>query len=410
MPDSEHDDQSGDTDDVDLSRIFSSLQRSTDAETRQRAVKVLGNPSSSVTENKPQVVEKLIKTALTDDQDAVRAEAINSLYFHGNEYLDRLVTTIAKTTTEDGEAVVDTFTDWLTADYAEFRMVGATGIQRFSDGEVSSELEAALGDSDPRVQARAVRAYGELDADSLEPIRPLLRTYNSHVRHASITALTRIGTSEALRLVASATQSSDEDLRRIAVEHLYKLDTQKSAHVLLRSIQDPSPAVRQTALVSLIRLFTDGDAVRPGEICNVLVTDDSFDPEELVSILSDITTGSGSDHGTQATRRQACWLLGEVLDRLDDHDAVELLMAPFQDSDTTLADIAAAYLSRLPDAVVEKELQLLLKNNELSEAVETRAELVLDKIRRNTASMANDRSIEYTYVQHPSDYTEKHAQ
>lgn len=409
----------GDTDqstqpdgELDLSRVFSSLQRSRDPETRQRAVETLGNPSRSIHENKAQVVQTLIKTALTDESNTVRAEAINSLYFHGEEYIDRLVRTIADSTSETGgtEAARETFSQWLTADHAEFRMVGATGIRSFGDGKAVSEIKAALSDSDPRVQARAVGAYADLDPDSVDPIRPLLQTYNSHVRHAAVTALTRIGTPDALRTLASVRRSNDEALRRIAVEHLHKLDHGKSARILLTSLQDPSESVRRTAMISLIRLFAEGESVRPGEIRDLLVTDDSFDRSELLDLLSAIVDGNGSDHATGETRRYAVWLLGELTDSVDDHEAAELLLGPFQDSDTILADIAAAYFSRLETGIVDKELQLLLQKADLSPAVETRAELVLDKIRRNTASMIEARSIEYTYVRRPADYTKKHAQ
>ena len=390
-------------DDVDVSRLLS-LLHADEPETRRRAAAALGDPSAAVDDHESKLVNKLTKTALTDDNDTVRAEAINALYFHSNEYVDQLATTLA----DRSDDSTDTFIEWLTADHAPIRMVGATGIQMAVSERASLEIKEALTDPDPRVQVRAVRAYADLDPSSVEPIRPLLSTYNSRVRHAAVRALIRIGTTEAFSMLGSVAHANDEQLRKIAVEHLHEMDRRRSARVLLQALQDSSPTVRQTAMVSVLRLCIDGEAVRPGDLLDVLATDDSFDRSELLELLSTVLVET-PDHATQAVRRHAVWLLGELTRDTDDDEAVELLLDPFADSDQMVGDIAAAYLPLCDPAIVERQLQLLSQDGDPSTATDERIERVLDRIRQATAAAVESRSVEYTYVREPADYTKKHA-
>ena len=402
MAESDQENQSH-NDDVDVSRLLSLLHSTKNARTRKRAAAALGDPSAAIDEHESKIVEKLTETALTDDNHTVRAEAINSLYFHSTDYIDQLASTLADRSTDATETVIS----WLTSEHAPIRMVGATGIRMATSSQASLEIKEALTDPDPRVQVRAVRAYADLDPSSVEPIRPLLSTYNSTVRHAAVRALIRIGTPDAFSMLGSVAHSNDEQLRRIAVEHLHELDRRKSARVLLQALQDSSPTVRRTAMVSVIRLYVDGEAVSAGDVRDVLSTDDSFDRPELIELLSDVLAET-PEHATQAVRRHAVWLLGELTREVDDAEAIEWLLDPFTDSDAMLADIAAAYCSLLDPRVVETELQLLLQDD-ISTAVEARIERVLETMRRTTASAVESRSVEYTYVREPADYTKKHA-
>jgi len=398
--------QAGGDGETSVSQALSVLANSRNTKARRQAVEALGSSSQSVTENRQKIVETLIQTVLSDPDDEVRAEAINSLYFLGDEYVDELVAEIADSAQY---SVPDVFSEWLTHAHSEFRMVGATAMSSFGE-TVSPELEAALTDDDPRVQARAVRAYGSIGAESVEPIRPLLHTPNSHVRHTAVSTLTRIGTPEALSLLASLTRANDHQLRRIAVKHLYQLDLHKSARLLLSALNDPSTVVQRTAMVSLIRLFSEGTSVRPGDVRDYLVSTQSFDHDELAEILHAIVDDDQRDHATQSTTRNAIWLLGELTDSIDDQLAVPWLISALQQSDSMVADLAAAYIPQLEATTVEKELQMLISDSDTSTAVTDRAQRVLDKLRQSTAEAVESHSIEYTYVRTPADYTEKHAQ
>ena len=389
-----------------VSQALSTLEGHTNPQARRRAVEALGSPSQSVRENRQRVVETLIDTVLSDPDDDVRAEAINSLYFQGDEHIHDLVTEIVGTNRPDHGTVRDTFTEWLTNSRSEFRMVGAAAMASFAD-EVTPELESALTDDDPRVQARAVRAYGTLSSESIEPIRPLLQAPDSHVRHAAVSALTSIGTPDALEMLSTLVRTSDEQLRRIAAKHLYRLDRKQSARLLFSSLRDRSERVQRTAMVSLIRLLAEGTSVDPGEVSDYLCTTDTFDHPELAELLHAIVSEDGDDHATADTERYAVWLLGELSDRVDDETLLPWLIDALHHPDHLVADTAAAYLPQLDAPTLEKELRVLVSETDSAEVAD-RAQRILDQLRQSTADAIEERAIEYTYLRYPSDYTEKY--
>lgn len=397
-------DQQINKDESNISQALSVLDGSTKSKERLRAVEALGNPSQVTPENRQQIAERLIQTVLTDSDDEVRAEAINSLYFLSDEYIDTLVSKITDNSQYD--TVTEVSSEWLTSTHSEFRMVGATAMASFGE-EISPELETALTDDDPRVQARAVRAYGAIGTDSVEPIRPLLQTRNSHVRHAAVSALTNIGTPAAFNMLSSLVRANDEQLRTIAVKYLYQLDRQNSARMLLSTLGDRSETVRRTAMVSLIRLFAEGEAVAPSDVRDYIVGQ-SFDHEQLGETLHMILFDDGDEHATTETDRYTVWLLGELIGSVEDQVVVPWLISALQHRDTMAADIAAAYVPLLEAPTVEKELQMLISNSDIDSAVSNRAERILDRLRHSNAEAVEQRSIEYTYVRHPADYTQKY--
>lgn len=390
-----------------VSQALSTLERNTNPQARRRAVEALGSPSQSVRDNRQRVVDTLIDTVRSDPDDEVRAEAINSLYFQGEEYIEELVTEIVETTRPDPVSVRTTFAEWLTNSHSEFRMVGATAMASFAD-EVTPELESALSDDDPRVQARAARAYGTLSSESIEPLRPLLQAPDAHVRHAAVSALTNIGTPDALEMLASLVRTTDDQLRRIAAEHLCRLDRKQSARLLFPLLRDRSEPVQRTAMISLIRLFAEGQSVAPGEVSEYVLTTDSFDHDLLAEILHSIVSEEHDDHATVDTERYAIWMLGELTERVDDRTLLPWLIEVLDHPDHLVADTAAAYLSLLDAPTLEKELQMVVSDADTSAEAAERAQRILDKLRQSTAEAIEKRSIEYTYLRYPSDYTQKH--
>jgi len=391
-----------------VSQALSTLEGDTNPQARRRAVEALGSPSQSVRDNRQRVVDTLIDTVLSDSNDEVRAEAINSLYFQGDQYIEDLVTEIVDTTRPDAGAVRDTFAEWLTNSHSEFRMVGATAMASFAE-EVTPELESALTDDDPRVQARAVRAYGTLNSESIEPIRPLLAAPDSHVRHAAVSALTNIGTPDAIEMLSSLVKTSDEQLRRIAAKQLFRLDRKQSARLLFSSLRDRSERVQRTAMISLIRLFAEGQSVAPGEVSEYVLTTDTFDHAVLAEILHAIVSGDHAEHATADTERYAIWLLGEFTERVDDEMLLPWLIEALHHPDHLVADTAAAYLPQLDAPTLEKELQMLISDGDASAEAAERAQRILDKLRQSTADAIEERAIEYTYLRYPSDYTRKYS-
>ena len=399
-----HDEPTSVHDDMVVSQALSVLDGDTDPEARRQAVETLGSPSQSVRDNTQQVVDTLIRTVRTDSNDGVRAEAINALYFLGDDHIEALVTSIAESTV--GDTVLDRFSEWLTSDRSEFRMVGATAMSVLAEA-VTPELESVLTDNDPRVQARAARAYGHLSAGTIEPIRPLLQAPDAHVRHAAVNALTSIGSPDAVEMLSTLLSTSDEQLRRIAVRYLYQLDREQSARLLLSALRDRSDRVQRTALVSLIRLVAEGQSVAPSDVSEYLLTTDSFDHAALAAVLHTVVSETHDEHVTTVSERYAIWLLGEFTDRVDDSTVLPWLLEALAHSDRHVADTAAAYLPKLDAPRLEAELQQFISETDDTDAGE-RAQRVLDQLRQTTVDAIEQRSIEYTYLRYPSEYTEKY--
>lgn len=414
--------------DVEQPQAFALLDEHNDERTRKEAVETLGNPSNSMPGSERRIVDRLIEVALTDESVAVRAEAINSLYFHGDRYLEEFVSGVAaRTRREDTErAAEDVFGRWLTSDHAEYRMAGATALSGVGSEQSLGALRRALDDGDPRVRARSARAYAESGGETVERLQPLLQTRNDLVRRAAVDALVTIGSSEATALLSTAATGGTDRLRRLVVKRLYELDRHESAVALLRAMRDPSNAVRYSATVSLLRLLAEGEAVRAEAVRKRLVTETDLaferdgkkgddggksDDERwaIGRLLHEIVSGDHTDNATAETERYAAWVLGELAaERGGDGTVAAWLLDALDHGDSLVADLAAAYLSQIDAPSVERELRSIAADDEARSDTRDRARSVLRRLKRRTAASAVDRSIEYVYVRWPADYTEKH--
>lgn len=440
------DDARSDRTDGERPQAFALIDERNDVATRLEGVEALGSPSSSMTGSERQVADRLLRVVLTDEDATVRAEAIDALYFHGDRYIEELVSRVASAVRRrddgDPEAV---FARWLTSGHAAYRMVGATGLGAVAGAEMrgasadagsvdassnptaspdatdapdaTTRLRGAFGDDDARVRARAVRSYAARGGERVDAVRPLLRATNALVRRAAVDALVSIGTPEATDLLATAAADGGDRLRKTVVERLHDLDRSESAAILLDAVRDPSSAVRRAATASLARLVAEGDAVRGGEVCDRLATDRPLRSDGAVArLLYDVADGDRSDRVTAATERHAMWLCCELIER-DEADQsesgdspVSWLLDALAHDDAYVADIAAAYLPRLDAPTLERELRSIAGDPEADPDARERARSVIRRIKEQTAASAADRSIEYVYVRRPADYTERRAE
>jgi HEAT repeat protein len=382
-------------------------------EIRRSAAEALGRLAGSETEYSTRIFEALRRAALGDDAPDVRAAAIDALYRHDPAEIDRLAGTIRRTVERnDGVEPTAFFRRWLAADRAGFRLIAATAIGELDYDGVRSDLEGALSDSDRRVRTRAIEAYGRIDGADVEPLERALRADDPMVRRAAAEALASIGTEAALAALSPAAEADDDRLRRIAVERLGRLDRERTADVLAGAVRDRSRTVRRAAIESLIELYTDGEAVEPAAVRNRLLAGaDPSETAELADLLAGVVTADESEAGGErpAVKRQAAWLLGEAADRTDRAEVRCRLVDALDSPDDSAAEIAVAYLRRLEGERIEAELRSTSGDPDVTPEARTRAESVLDAIKRTAADAFDERSIEYTYVRRPVDYTEKHG-
>ncbi|RLM62751.1 HEAT repeat domain-containing protein [Halorubrum sp. Atlit-26R] len=435
------------------------LDRRFDASTRREAAEALGNPSSSMSAAAERIVEGLFETALGDPDEAVRAAAIESLYFHGDDHVDRLARRIAERraaegdTREAGRGVAETFSRWLGHERAAYRMLGATGLSAVGDEGAAGRLREAFGDDDARVRARAVRGYARVGGEAVEAVRPLVNAPNELVRGAALDALVAIGSDDAVELLALAARRGNERLRLAVVDRLGALDRRDATGVLIGSLRDPAEAVRRAAARSVAAVVAEADAVPAGEVRDRLLAERPFEADGPLAAFRAVAAertaadraaesgeAAGSREGVTSgsrervdakTKRYAAWLYCELLEAADPtaadrSAAVEWLIDALDHRDRLVADLAAAYLPRIVSADaaeedplegatesplgvdVERRLRALASDEAAAEAARERARAVLRRFKRAVVEAAADRHVEYVYVRWPADYTESY--
>lgn len=388
--------------DTDIEELYERLRIGDDPVIRERAAELLGSLTGSAEKyDEEELVRRLLRAAISDTEPTVQARAIDSLYLHDRRHVDRLVTELAAAVEQDGGDAGAFFRDWLEAAYPEFRMVAASAVREFGD-DPASALEDAFDDSDARVRTRAVRSYGRLEeSGAVEPVESLLRDRNPQVRQAAAAALANIGTDAALSALVPVARAQSAQLREVAVSNLGDLDTPRAGNVLLGSLTDEARTVRWKAMASLVRLFLTGEAISGADVRQTLVADADVDEREEIAISLRDTL---EEVGEPAVRRHAVWLLG-VLATAEEEESRGWLVDRLTDRDEVVADIAAASLRQLEGKQLEKRLRLLVQDTDAPADARERAQSVLEKIEQDTAASIEAKSIEYTYVSEPSDYT-----
>jgi HEAT repeat protein len=393
--------------DVDASQLFELLLHGDTVESRHRAAELLGHLNVAQTgTDRATVADTLIESIVTDDDIGVRTRAIESLYGYGETHVERLVEELAETIQGGEDAVTAFFRDWLDSDWPELRLVAVSSFRRFGDERVVSWLRDAFGDSDARVRSRAVESYGHRESVPAEPIRPLLGDEYAHVRRKAARALAAIGDREALELLLPVARSDDESMRRIAVEQLHRLDEERTASVLLDALSDSSGSVRRASLVSLLQLVSGGNAVSLSDVRrSVLARSNTPSSNEVASLLERLLEES-ADRRVRAT---AMRLLGELAVETDDGGIQRTLIEWLDDGADDVAETAVEHLQRIDGERIEKPLKVFIQDGQTSPAGRRRAESILERIRDEAAAALEGKSIQYTYVSDPSDYTLKHG-
>jgi len=391
-------------------KLVAHLKRSEKVYVRRRAAEMLGNLSTIRNpDERTRVVEALITAVQEDDDDSVRAAAIDALYQRGEESFDRLIAELSGVAADEASEAVATrvLADWLSADHVEFRLVAATALGRRGATGAVPELVGALTDPDPRVRARAARACGQSDDPRVvDPLSDRLTDDRTMVKEAAANALGRIGTERALEALVPLTRASEESLRLVAVDELGNFGSVKPVVVLIRALDDRSETVQRAAMLSLLELLTTaptGEA--EGLRRTVLEQLRRVDVSATVPALLDVAT----DGRREGYRHTAIWLLSRVADERHRSTVIEHLVDMLDDPDEIAAKLAANGLveNRCPE--LEKTLRVYINRERGSPESQARAEAVLDEICDGDTGELVTTSVDYTYVDDPADYTEQNG-
>jgi HEAT repeat protein len=390
------------------SELVAYLKRGNSPLIRRRAAELLGDlADASGDDADEEVVQALIGTVTGDDDDSVRARAIDALFRYGQESLERLVAEMGEF--EGGEAggrpTARAFEQWLESDYPEFRMVAASALGRIGDPQALPALVAVLTDSNVRVRTRAVRACGRIgDPRCVPALHDRLDDPDRAVRQAAVTALGSIGTREALSALVPVVRVDEEPLRRAAVEELGQFGSLEPVVVLLRAIADDTESVKRAAMFSLIQLFVEAPSGESQQVRETVAEQLSHaETGTVVPHLVDVLTESQR----APVRRNAAWLLGRVSDPEDEYrdEVYSALIDTLDAPDETTAGLAADSLAELGSDELERRLHVFLETDAATEAAAERAERVLEDIGGDLSREVVTNAVDYTYVREPADYT-----
>ncbi|MFB6122826.1 MAG: HEAT repeat domain-containing protein [Haloferacaceae archaeon] len=342
---------------------------------RRRAAEVLGDLEA----DDPQVVEKLVRAATDDDDEAVRGAAIDALDRIGQDAIEQLIVSLSG---QDVEAGADwmrarAFVKTLSADRPELRMASANALGRLGDEDAVPALVESLTDPDPRVRERVARACGKLgDPRAVDALRERVDGDERRVRQAAADALAAIGSKRALAALLDRVEDDSPEVRYVAASALGDYGGPKPIDALVETLGDENDAVRRAAVYSIVELLSNAPAERSHEIRQTVVdrlgeTAGGSVVESLVELV---------EEGRQtAQRRNAAWLLGRTVGETHRSRAVDALVSALGDDDEMTAQFAATSLVTIGDDDVTDALLDLLEDPESDQAA-AKAVFVLGKV------------------------------
>lgn len=381
------------------------LKRGDSPVVRRRAAELLGDFADYPTEERrDEVVQELIAVLERGDEREVQTQAIDSLVRYGDDALKRLINRYADfdARTAADWKLAENLIEWLDDDRPEFRLVGAAGLGWFGDTGAVPALVDRFRDPNPQVRYRAVRSCGTVsDERCIDAIADRLTDPDPRVKKEAASALGGLGTERALDALIPAARTADEEVRQIALDELGQYGSLKPLVVLMRGLEDPSPLIRRTAIVSLIDLFVRAPEDESHEVRSTVASQlETVDQTDVVPELVDILVESSR----WAIKRNAAWLLGRLVED-PTRAAHDCLIDALDDDDETTARIATTALVEIGGEKLEKRLLLFMQDQDDDTGAYERAEFVLDSIGGDTEAKLVSTGVDYTYVNSPEDYT-----
>jgi len=147
---------------------------------------------------------------------------------------------------------IDDYVKKLNSDDAEKRLEGVKSLSESKDNKAIEYLLQATGDSDIRVQAKAIAGLGDLRATDATPVLIQYlsrRTVENNMKQLILASLGKIGDTRAARPIMEFLQRDlDSATRGTAIFALGEIGAPESADTLSRISQaDEDPTVRRLA-------------------------------------------------------------------------------------------------------------------------------------------------------------------
>ena len=368
---------------ADFDGLVTYLEQSSNPDIRRRAADVLGGLHTEAVDEpgtREEVIDALVETAKDDENDGVRAAAIDALDQYGQDALEQFIGEISGTDIDDVATwkKAQILAKGLDADVPELRMAAATGLGRIGENNVVSTLVDSIDDPDPRVRKRIARALGRIESpEGVPALTERLHEDQYDVRIEVAYALADIGTNNALRELTGIADADDEVLRRIAVDALGRLGSTEAVEILAGALSDESDAVRRTAMFSLVQLLSEAPADASHQVREKIVDElAEANEREAVEPLIEILDRSSET----AQRRNAAWLLGRIATEEYRSNAQDALIETLADDDEMTSKFAATSLALLDGGDLEDRLLEIVEEDTRDDEMRVKALFVLGKI------------------------------
>lgn len=370
----------------DREALSEALLTADNAAVRRQAAKALGELDGD-NENQARGTQRMfnaLRTAVIEDPDeSVRTTAVKALEQHGTGELRRVISTL----TEQPIDSIDqrTYASLATDERPEIRMLSMAAIGQGSDLGSADIVLNALDDPDHRVRERAIAATTKLGLGRAESaLIKALEDEVPAVRSAAATAIGDLNLKTASDALASKTSDDNESVRLAALDALATLGSPAAIEPLAEAMQSHSDAMNRHAIYGLLELLTNVSGSDSHELREQVKSVVKGAPrttviDTLVELLDDMKKAP--------QRRNAVWLLSQLIEDRTTDDAVVALTDLIGDDDEQTSKLATSALIRGDARVVERIVRQRLSEVDPNDTEAGQLAYVLGRV-------GSDRSIE----------------
>jgi HEAT repeat protein len=310
----------------------------------------------------------------------------------------------------DDDRVVPTLAEAIRNGTAKERATAAQALAQVEASKAGPLLLASLKDPDEWVQYFSARAIGRLEySEGLDALTHLAEgDAPGQVRIAAIESLGSIGGPKAVAVLARMSNDNDPDIARAAVVGMGLIAHPDALHPLLDAVRSADPSRRVDALIALGKRGGEGApealqwaAAADSEPAVIQAAIDSLrsmgTSEAIASLVGLLATPARREACiislSRLARRQQIEMIGhglthaqtsvrvavvEVLERIKNPVASQLLVEALDDEQPAVRLAAAAALGRLGSRLAERKL-LALANEDPDTAVRRVSKAALER-------------------------------
>lgn len=390
--------------------IFSTIKENNKSEAEIRAISnILKRFITDIDKNqlenyKTDIVQYIIET----DNDYARSVMVEILvyYYDYRSIFDTIINRIENLNTNKFRS--DDFLLHLKNSKHEGNRILCSYLLGYYDKtEYTSHILDLCSDTNPKVQLNSIRVCSKIDNEKCNQL-VISKTYSSvgDIRITAIKQLKHVNTNDSVYRCIDIIKSTDDyNIKSIVIENLGHIGSEISLGVLIYNMETDDDDIRRLCLKSMLRLIntaskSSGHMVRRSIVSLLHNTEQEYIKHDLVNIISETDT--------HIIKRNAVWLFCQIVDESNDSE-VKKLIQYLSDDDKRVRQIVTSKLVDIGNKKIIEYLESYIKNNDLPKPALEKSDFIRDQIKDKSSYEEKIKdTVQYTKVDEPSDYTEKH--